>query len=491
MTIFESVKENVTPQQAAERYGLRVERNGMCVCPFHHDKNPSMKLYEKSFHCFGCQADGDVIDFTHRLFNISPKEAAIKLADDFGIQCDNQHHAHKVRKPYVSRPEDVLAHKVSYCFRELAAYRNLLAMWKQQYAPKSPAEEWHPLFLQAMENLDNAEFRLDQLLSGTDKEKEQIVMDYLNATRGKMEAFMKEPIVNTPVYHESAEYARSAGELDKYRASRQANIDCKNDIEKTIARHFDGMRLDRKAIDRVMERYGPERVSQVLAATVQVKAWDGRFSSANKDWAFTFDFPDPVNDMGFDRRDSFAVTSHPAVLDGFINLVRQEIKNMEHAVPDEKKYAVLLTDSQEVKILECDPQEELFDTARGVIGCDWIELVEPESLAENGYVMLIDEEGKLRPNLPSVNCIASDLYGSDHHGDPIVGSAVIVHANEESLELMTNAEANQLACDLQKRRDRSIDKISKALGIHPERISDREKPEAIRRQPCRKNDMER
>ena len=78
-----------------------------------------------------------------------------------------------------------------------------------------------------------------------------------------------------------------------------------------------------------MERYGPERVSLVLAATVQVKAWDGRFSNSNKDWAFTFDFPEAYNDLGFDRRDNYAVTTHPAVLDGFINLVRQEIKARE------------------------------------------------------------------------------------------------------------------------------------------------------------------
>ena len=490
MTLFESVKDSITPCEAAERYDIKVRHNGMCKCPFHNDKNPSMKLYEKRYHCFGCQADGDVISFISRLFNITPKEAAMKLADDFGIRYDSRGYHRQLRKRYEPR-EDILAHKVSYCFRKLADYKNQLVMWKQQYAPKSMDEEWHPLFSQALENLPNTEYRLDVLLSGSDAEKEQIVTDYLVTEKEIREALMKEPTVNIPVYNESAEYARNAGELDVYRASRQANIDCKNDIEKAIANHFDGMRLDRKAIDGVMERYGSERVSQVLAATVQVKAWDGRFSSANKDWAFTFDFPDPVNDMGYDRRDSFAVTSHPAVLDGFINLVRQEIKNMEHAVMDEKKYAVLLTDSQEVKTLECDPQEELFDIARGVIGCDWIELVEPESLAENGYVMLIDEEGKLRSDQPSINCIASDLYGSDRHGDPIVGSAVIVHANEESLELMTNTEADQLAGDLQKRRDQSIEKISKAFGVHPEHDSDRGKSVAMQRQPCMKHDMER
>ena len=72
-----------------------------------------------------------------------------------------------------------------------------------------------------------------------------------------------ESVVNVPIYHHSAAYARQAGELKQYRESHFANIDCKNEIEKAIAAHFDGMRLDRHAIDGVMERYGPERVSLV------------------------------------------------------------------------------------------------------------------------------------------------------------------------------------------------------------------------------------
>ena len=78
MNIFEAVKQSVTTRQAAEYYGIRVNRNGMAVCPFHRDKNPSMKV-DRRFHCFGCQADGDVIDFTAHLYNLKPKEAAEKL----------------------------------------------------------------------------------------------------------------------------------------------------------------------------------------------------------------------------------------------------------------------------------------------------------------------------------------------------------------------------------------------------------------------------
>ena len=64
MNLFEAVKESVTTREAAERYGLHVRRNGMCVCPFHNDKNPSLKVDKRYYHCFGCQAHGDVISFT-------------------------------------------------------------------------------------------------------------------------------------------------------------------------------------------------------------------------------------------------------------------------------------------------------------------------------------------------------------------------------------------------------------------------------------------
>lgn len=91
MNVFEAVKQNLTTQQAAEMYGIRVSRHDMAVCPFHNDKNPSMKV-DRRFHCFACQADGDVIDFTSRLFGLSSKEAALKLAEDFSISFDRKGH---------------------------------------------------------------------------------------------------------------------------------------------------------------------------------------------------------------------------------------------------------------------------------------------------------------------------------------------------------------------------------------------------------------
>ena len=84
MSTYARIKQTVTTRQAAERYGLSVNRSGMTRCPFHEDHHPSMKVDDR-FYCFGCHASGDVIDFTARLFGISLKDAATKLAADFGI----------------------------------------------------------------------------------------------------------------------------------------------------------------------------------------------------------------------------------------------------------------------------------------------------------------------------------------------------------------------------------------------------------------------
>lgn len=341
MNLFDTIKEQLTTREAAEHYGLKVGHTGMCRCPFHDDKNPSMKV-DHRYHCFGCQADGDVINFTSRLFDLSARDAALQLAKDFGIPIDEKTLDAKVSRHRPISSAEVFAHQKAYCFDELVHYRNLLIQWKQQYQPKSPDDELHPRFLEALNNLTRIEYELDVLLSGAHDEIEGIVADFLQDLNNHKEESNMEPTVKTPVYHQSSAYARENGELEQFRNSHWTNIACKNDIEDAIARHFDGMHLDPEAVKEVLERYGAERLSLVLAATVQVKAWDGRFSTGNKDWAFSFEFPDTHTAHGFDRRDDYAVASHPAVLDGFIKMARQEIKALEHPViKEESKQAAL------------------------------------------------------------------------------------------------------------------------------------------------------
>ncbi len=105
MNVFEAVKQSVTTRQAAEHFGIRVGRNGMCVCPFHADKNPSMKV-DRRFHCFGCQADGDVIDFVSRLEAVSPKEAALILAQAFSIPYEDKEPPHGATGNHRRKPRN-------------------------------------------------------------------------------------------------------------------------------------------------------------------------------------------------------------------------------------------------------------------------------------------------------------------------------------------------------------------------------------------------
>lgn len=137
MTIYETVKAAVTVRQAAEHYGLDVNRNGMTCCPFHEDRHPSMKLYDDHFYCFGCGATGDVIDFTARLFGISTFEAVKKLAVDFGIDPDKPPTAAALAKPRYPMIKAFREDEL-YCHRVLCDYLHLLEKWKVQYAPKTP-----------------------------------------------------------------------------------------------------------------------------------------------------------------------------------------------------------------------------------------------------------------------------------------------------------------------------------------------------------------
>ena len=144
MNLFESVKAAVTVRQAAEHYGLEVNRGNMVCCPFHADRTPSMKLNEDYFYCFGCGATGDVIDLVAKLFNLSSYGAAKKLADDFGIDPDKPPAAAALRKPKYPLAK-AFQNETLHCQRILCDYLHLLEHWKMQYAPKTPEEFWAPV----------------------------------------------------------------------------------------------------------------------------------------------------------------------------------------------------------------------------------------------------------------------------------------------------------------------------------------------------------
>ena len=160
MNVFEAVKQSVTTRQAAEHYGIHVGRNGMACCPFHNDKTPSMKL-DRRYHCFGCGADGDVIDFAAALYGLGKKEAAVQLAQDFGLSYEDWKPPGKAKKPKPRQKsqEEQFQEAKNRCFRILADYLHLLRWHGERTMPRTPRRKpfipglWKPYRSKPMWNI--------------------------------------------------------------------------------------------------------------------------------------------------------------------------------------------------------------------------------------------------------------------------------------------------------------------------------------------------
>ena len=174
--VFEAVKQSVSTREAAAFYGIEVKRTGMACCPFHDDKNPSMKV-DQRFHCFGCGADGDVIDFTAKLFDLSPKEAAEKLAQDFGLIYDSQA---PPRRRYVRQKTEAQKFREDrqQCYRVLSDYYYLLKKWEADHSPRTPEEKPHPRFVEAIHKKIYVEYLLDLFLYESEEEQKAWIAEH-------------------------------------------------------------------------------------------------------------------------------------------------------------------------------------------------------------------------------------------------------------------------------------------------------------------------
>lgn len=193
-SVFEVVKQSVTARGAAELYGIAVGRGGMACCPFHDDRHPSMKV-DTRFHCFGCGADGDVIDFTARLYDLSPKEAAEKLAQDFGLSYDSKA---LPRRSYVRQKSEaqVRKEKREHGWRVLTDYYHLLRKWEADYSPRTPDEDPHPRFLEAIQKKDYMGYLLDTFLDSSTEEQDQWITEHtaeISAIEGRVNIMADKP----------------------------------------------------------------------------------------------------------------------------------------------------------------------------------------------------------------------------------------------------------------------------------------------------------
>ena len=116
MNLFEIVKYGVSCREAAELYGVEVNRYGMALCPFHNDRHPSLYVADDHYYCFACGEHGDVIDFVGKLFQLSPYDAARKLMADFHLSPDKPPSAAALHAKRIRTEAQQLMENERLCF---------------------------------------------------------------------------------------------------------------------------------------------------------------------------------------------------------------------------------------------------------------------------------------------------------------------------------------------------------------------------------------
>lgn len=167
--IYEMLRERIPMKEAARFYGLEINRFDNACCPFHPDCDPSLKIYEDHYHCYGCGAHGDVTDFAARLFGTSQYEAAKKLCYDFGI---DSREASVILRPV--HPDNAYRLWIQKAEKAVNQYLNLLYKWRREYEPHSPEEMLHPLFVESLTQTDRIQQLYEVLRYGTAEEKHEL-----------------------------------------------------------------------------------------------------------------------------------------------------------------------------------------------------------------------------------------------------------------------------------------------------------------------------
>ncbi len=121
-----------------------------------------------------------MIDFTSLLFDLSSKEAALKLAEDISVGFDARGHDPPGRKPVRMKisEEQRYHHAEQKCFRVLCDYLHLLEHWKIEYALKQQEDTWHPLFVEVLQQQSYIEYLLDILLTGSIVERAELIAEH-------------------------------------------------------------------------------------------------------------------------------------------------------------------------------------------------------------------------------------------------------------------------------------------------------------------------
>lgn len=173
MDFANEIRNSLDTQEVFSNYGLRPNRAGFVCCFSHKERTPSMKVYKGNggYHCFGCGAHGSIIDFVMQYFGLNFQDAIAKINTDFSLGLPigeriSLRQRREMERRQMERQEERNREQMERERLE-GEYWAAFDVWekydtnKREYAPKSLSEDFHPLYVEAVKNIDCAAYLLD------------------------------------------------------------------------------------------------------------------------------------------------------------------------------------------------------------------------------------------------------------------------------------------------------------------------------------------
>ena len=203
-------------------------------------------------------------------------------------------------------------------------------------------------------SLDTIRKTAAEMIEGIDAKLKVLLAEKAQSAEMEVEAPVKEAVPEekpeVPIYRETANYAYEAGELESYRASLAANVECRRAIEAAISSNYGDNRLDADAaVKSVLEQFSPERVRYVLANTIQQKDFDGRIPQSLKEWAKSVEVcPENASRFLVDK-------PNPGLTALFVDAFRQQTeaqKEVTSEKTEEREPEVVAWENDEITSIE-------------------------------------------------------------------------------------------------------------------------------------------
>lgn len=192
-----------------------------------------------------------------------------------------------------------------------------------------------------------------------------------------------------PFYRHSLNNARHCNEVDEWRASHKANLDCVKAIKNAIADNFEDNHFNSDCVNAVIKEFGFDRVNFILRYNLKKSQDDARFSEENREWGKWLCAPDS------NMRGDYLINSHPVLLNAFIDRTRSEwakLNLFDSSHCDDKKGVdlegkILVINPTRMNDKYKTPEDQLFMATDG-FGCS----PTASGRAVYGYFLKDDED---------------------------------------------------------------------------------------------------